>query len=107
MYCCVQAHLKNVLQTLTSHVTSWQSRKNGHFQHSFGCGSSGRGLPRPRHAPIVSSEELVDSVPECSYDEDRREAAAAMLAAQSGVRADVTQPVSLFTVRDALTVRKL
>ena len=100
-----QAHLKNVLQTLVAHTTSWQLRQNGHFQHSFGSGSSGCGLPRPHHAPVVDSEEMMELVPECAYEGDRREAAAAMLAARSGMMGGHGRPISLFHVRDALTVR--
>ena len=88
-----------------AHRTSWQLRQNGHFQHSFGRGPSGCGLPRPHNAPVLSSEGLVELVPECAYEGDRREAAAAMLAAQSGMVPEGSHPVSLFHVRDALTVR--
>lgn len=101
----LQVHLKNVLQALVSHATTWQLRQRGHFQYSFGCGPSGCGLPRPHHSPILSPKELVGCVPKCAYEGDRREAAAAMLAAQSGVVASDSQPISLFHVRDALTVR--
>ena len=44
----------------------------------------------------------MDTVPECGYEGDRREAATAMLAAQSG--GDGSHPISLFNLRDALTV---
>lgn len=94
-----------MLQTLVAHMTTWQLRQKGHFQYSFGCGPSGCGLPRPRHSPILSPKEAVGGVPKCAYEADRREAAAAMLAAQSGVVAEESQPISLFHVRDTLTVR--
>ena len=102
-----QVHLKNVLQALISHRTSWQLRQNGHFQHSFGCGPSGRGLPRPQHrfsSSSPSSEEPLQLVPECAYEGDKREAAAAIMAAQSSASSS-SQPISLFHVRDTLMVR--
>ena len=84
-------------------MSTWQTRKNGCFQHSFGSTSSGCGHPRHGHTPL---DELVDQVPECAYEGDRREAAAAMLAAQSTVSPNEGQPISLFNFRDALTVSR-
>ena len=98
----LQTHLKNVLQTLVAHMNTWQTSKNGHFQHSFGGSSGGCGLSWSHHTP---QGELMEQVPECPYEGDRREAAAAMLAAQSTVSANEGRPISLFHFRDALTVR--
>jgi hypothetical protein len=96
-----QNHLKNVLQTLIAHVSTWQTRTGRQFQHSFGNSSSGCGLTRSH----VASQAYC--VPECRYEGDRREAVSAMLAAQSTLSADEGRPISLFHFRDALTVSHL
>ena len=98
LYPCFQNHLKNVLQTLIAHMSTWQTRTGGQFQHSFGNSSSGCGLTRSR---------LASCVPECRYEGDRREAVSAMLAAQSTLSADEGKPISLFHFRDALMVSHL
>ena len=77
-------------------MKTWQTTRHKHFQHSFGGSSGGCGL-QLGHTP---HEE-----PECEYEGDRREAVAAMVAALSTVAAEEGQPISLFHVRDALTVR--
>ena len=94
----LQHHLKNVLQTLIAHVSTWRTRKNGNFQHSFGASASGCGL---RQSQAANREGTVS---EFRYEGDRREAASAMLAAQSTLSPDEGQPISLFHFRDALTV---
>jgi hypothetical protein len=48
----------------------------------------------------------MELVPERTYEGDRREAAAAMLAARSGMLGDHGRPISLFHVRDALTLNR-
>ncbi|CAI8000579.1 Transcriptional adapter 1 [Geodia barretti] len=90
----LENHLKNVLQTLIAHMSTWQTRTGGQFQHSFGNSSSGCGLTRSR------------CVPECRYEGDRREAVSAMLAAQSTLSADEGKPISLFHFRDALMLNR-
>jgi transcriptional adapter 1 len=96
----LENHLKNVLQTLIAHVSTWQTRTGRQFQHSFGNSSSGCGLTRSH----VASQAYC--VPECRYEGDRREAVSAMLAAQSTLSADEGRPISLFHFRDALTLNR-
>ena len=82
--------MKNVLQVLIAHRTSWRLR-GGKFQHSFGHGLNGSSLSRS------------SVLPDRPYLGDRGEAEAAMMAAQ-GNPESCTDAINLFHVRDALMV---
>ena len=95
----IQAFLKNVLQALISHCTSW--RLKGHqFQHAFGSG-----LTKSRNN--VKDSDLMPKVQMAlsSYQSGERDEAevTAMLASSSGPHS-CSEPLTLFNLRDALMV---
>ena len=84
--------MKNVLQALISHSTSWQLR-GCHFQHSFGQGVDGTTLSCPITLPNRPYlRDTVDAQKSMGFARGRPEAC--------------SEPINLFHVRDTLMVRQ-
>ncbi len=94
---CLQVFLKNVLQVVISHRTSWKL-DGQNFQYSFGNGvSRSKPLLENSHLPPQVQTALAQYAPE---ERQETESVARLPSKGTGV----WEPINLFHLRDALLV---
>ncbi len=93
----IQVFLKNVLQMVISHHTSWKL-DGRNFQHSFGNGDS-------RSNPLLDNSQLLPRVQRSLYQYKSGERVEADSVARLSSRVGgIWEPINLFHLRDALLV---